>query len=104
MKTTTTNNSERFSVESKSFCIKKSSSGFNYTLQASFASSPNASIRSIEIVDWEVRMTDREPSDTMYLTFNSNALDGNTQQLKEFCEFILNEINNDKAKKNNTKN
>jgi hypothetical protein len=48
--------------------------------------------------DHEVMMIDSEPSDTWIMTFNENALDTNTEQLKEFCEFVLNEINNSKQR------
>lgn len=33
------------------------------------------------------------------MTFNENDLDTNTTQLKEFCEFVLKEINSTKKKK-----
>lgn len=39
-------------------------------------------------------MGDIEPSDSLVMSFNENALDSNVEQLREFCVFILNEINN----------
>jgi hypothetical protein len=72
-------------------------SGFQYSLNVSVVDTPKGAVRTIEIIDHEVMMADKEPSDTWTMTFNENELDTNTQQLKEFCEFVLNEINKDKA-------
>lgn len=69
-------------------------SGFQYTLTASVVDTPKGAVRSLEITDFEVRMNDTEIIDSMCMTFNESALDTNTQQLKELCEFILEEINN----------
>lgn len=71
-------------------------SGFQYSMTVSVVDTPKGAIRTIEMVDHSVMMADTEPSDTWIMTFNENALDTNTQQLKEFCEFILNEINKNK--------
>lgn len=74
----------------------RQSSGFQYSLTASVVDTPKGSIRTIEIKDHAVLMADKPMSDTFTLTFNENSLDTNTQQLKEFCEFVLSEINKNK--------
>jgi len=71
----------------------KRPSGFQYSLNVSIVDTPKGAIRTIEMIDHEVMMADKEPKDTWIMTFNENALDTNTEQIKEFCEFILNEIN-----------
>lgn len=78
-------------MRTKSITIRRPS-GFQYSMTVSCLDTPKGAMRTIELVD-EARMTDREPSDTWIMTFNENGLDTNTQQLKEFCEFILAEIN-----------
>lgn len=79
-------------MRTKSITMRKAS-GFQYSLTASVIDTPNGAIRTLEVSDCEVRMTDIEPSDTLILTFNENSFDTNAEQLKELCEFILSEIN-----------
>lgn len=80
-------------MRTKTITIRKSS-GFQYSLTASVVDTPKGAFRTIEIRDHEVMMGDIEPSDSLVMTFNENALDSNVEQLREFCVFILNEINN----------
>lgn len=80
-------------MRTKTITIRKSS-GFQYSLTASVVDTPKGAVRTIEIRDHEVMMGDIEPSDSLIMSFNENALDTNVEQLKEFCVFILNEINN----------
>jgi hypothetical protein len=84
-------------MRTKSITMRKSS-GFQHSITVSVVDTPKGSIRTIELKDHEVMMVDKEPTDTWIMTFNENALDTNTEQLKEFCEFVLNEINNSKQK------
>lgn len=79
-------------MRSKSITMRRAS-GCQYSLNVSIIDTPKGASRTIEMIDHEVMMADKEPSDTWIMTFNENALDTNTEQLKEFCEFILNEIN-----------
>lgn len=72
----------------------RKSSGFQHSITVLVVDTPKGAIRTIKLIDHEVMMADKEPSDTLIMTFNENALDANTEQLKEFCEFVLNEINN----------
>ena len=76
------------------------SSGFNYSINTSIVDTKRGAIRTIEIIDHEVDMTDIEPSSRFVLTFNENWPDTNTEQLKEFCTFVLKEIKQQKKKKN----
>ena len=80
-------------MRTKTITIRKSS-GFQYSLTASVVDTPKGAVRTIEIRDHEVMMRDIEPSDSLVMSFNENALDTNVEQLREFCVFILNEINN----------
>lgn len=80
-------------MRTKTITIRKSS-GFQYSLTASVVDTPKGAVRTIEIRDHEVMMGDIEPSDSLVMSFNENALDSNVEQLREFCVFILNEINN----------
>lgn len=80
-------------MRTKTITIRKSS-GFQYSLTASVVDTPKGAVRTIEIRDHEVMMGDIEPSDSLVMSFNENALDTNVEQLREFCVFILNEINN----------
>jgi len=70
----------------------RKSSGFNYSITTSIVDTPKGKIRTIEIKDHEVLMTDLEPSDTMTLICNDMDFDTNKEQLKEFCEFLLEEL------------
>jgi len=79
-------------MKTKSITIRKPS-GFQYSITASILDTPKGDIRTIELIDHEVRMTDKEPTDSWVMTFNENSLDTNTKQLKELCEFILEAIN-----------
>lgn len=85
-------------MRTKSITIRKPS-GFQYSLTVSIVDTPRGAVRTIELKDHEVMMADQEPTDTWIMTFNENSLDTNTEQLKEFCEFILDEINQVKPKK-----
>lgn len=80
-------------MRTKTITIRKSN-GFQYSLTASVVDTPKGAVRTIEIRDHEVMMGDIEPSDSLIMSFNENALDTNVEQLREFCVFILNEINN----------
>lgn len=80
-------------MRTKTITIRKSS-GFQYSLTASVVDTPKGAVRTIEIRDHEVMMGDIEASDSLIMSFNENALDSNVEQLREFCVFILNEINN----------
>lgn len=79
-------------MRSKSITIRKSS-GFQYSINVSVVDTPKGAIRTIELIDHEVMMADKQPNDCWIMTFNENSYDTNTEQLKEFCEFILDEIN-----------
>jgi len=82
-------------MRTKSITMRKSS-GFQYSITVSVVDTPNGAIRTVELKDHEVMMADKEPTDTWIMTFNENSFDTNTKQLKEFCEFVLNEINKSK--------
>lgn len=84
-------------MRTKSITMRKSS-GFQHSITVSVVDAPKGAVRTIEIKDHEVMMTDKEPTDTWIMSFNENSLDTNVEQLKEFCEFVLNEINNSKQK------
>ena len=84
-------------MRTKTITIKKPN-GFQYSLTASVVDTPKGAVRTIEIRDHEVMMGDIEPSDSWIMSFNENALDTNVEQLREFCIFILNEIDNKKLK------
>ena len=86
-------------MRTKSITMKKSS-GDQHSITVSVVDTPEGAVRTIELTDHEVMMTDKEPTDTWIMTFNENSLDSNTQQLKEFCEFVLNEINGSKQNNN----
>lgn len=72
--------------------LVRKSSGFNYSITTSIVDTPNGKVRTIEIIDHEVMMADLEPSDSMILSCNDMSLDTNKEQLKEFCEFLLEEL------------
>ncbi len=84
-------------MRTKSITMRKSS-GFQHSITVSVVDTPKGAVRTIEIKDHEVMMTDKEPTDTWVMGFNENSFDTNVEQLKEFCEFVLNEINNSKQK------
>jgi hypothetical protein len=86
-------------MRTKSITMRKSS-GYQHSITVSVVDTPEGAVRTIELTDHEVMMTDKEPTDTWIMTFNENSLDSNTQQLKEFCEFVLNEINGSKQNNN----
>ena len=77
-------------MKTKSILIQKSS-GFNYSLTVSIIDTPKGKIRTLNIIDHEVSMTDLEPCSEMLITFNSKSIDNNynEDQLKELCQFIL---------------
>lgn len=79
-------------MRAKSITMRRPS-GFQYSITASIVDTPKGAIRTIELIDHEVMMVDKEASDTWIMSFNENSLDTNTEQLKEFCEFVLDEIN-----------
>ncbi len=89
-------------MRTKSVTMRKPS-GFQYSISAGVVDTPKGAIRTIWIKDHEVMMADGPLMDTFVLTFNENALDTNTEQLKEFCEFVLEEINKTKRKKRGKK-
>jgi len=77
----------------------RQSSGFQYSFTTSVLDTPKGAIRTIEIKDHAAMMNDKPLSDTFTMSFNEGALDTNTEQLKEFCEFVLSEIKRSKKSK-----
>lgn len=78
-------------MRTKHITIRKAS-GFQFSLTASIIDTPNGKIRTLEIIDHEVAMTDLLPSNAFILTFNDMDLNTNKSQIKELCEFMIEEL------------
>jgi len=57
----------------KTITMRKSS-GFQYSITASFIDTPKGTIRTLELKDHEVMMADKEPSDTWIMILMKNHL------------------------------
>ena len=94
-------------MRSKEVYIKHAGSPFNVKLSFHVIDTPVGKIRTMCIKDYELSMTDKEPSPEgeTTLTFNDEAskfvgdFGRNRDQMIEFCKFVLKELKPSKKKK-----